>query len=193
MAAPKLPVTGDQKMDELIDSDPFARLLGMMLDQQITMEKAFAGPYLLRERLGGTLTPTSIVGCDPDTFDAAFRAKPAIHRFPGSMGKRAVALATMIVDDYGGDTERIWTEAADGSDLFARLRALPGFGDDKSRIFIAMLAKRFDIKPKGWQKAAGVFAESTPRSVADIDSAEGLARVRAWKKQQKTKGLTKSE
>ena len=180
-------------MDGLLVADPFSRLLGMMLDQQITMEKAFAGPYLLRERLGGTLTPESIVACDPAVFDAAFRDKPAIHRFPGSMGKRARALATAIVEKYDGDTERIWTEAADGAELFERLRALPGFGDEKSRIFIAVLAKRFGVEPDGWEVAAGPFADDTPRSVADIDSAEGLARVREWKKQQKAKGRSKAD
>lgn len=193
MARTVFPVTGDPAKDDLLVTDSFALIFGMMLDQQITMEKAFAGPYDLRERLGGTLSPASIVACDPDAFDEAFRAKPAIHRFPGSMSKRARALATMIVDDYGGDTERIWTEAADGADLFERLRALPGFGDDKARIFVAVLAKRFGVRPDGWQAAAGPFGDATPRSVADIDSAEGLARVRAWKKEQKAKGLGKAD
>ncbi len=193
MATPEFPVTGDDQMDELLLTDPFALLLGMMLDQQITMEKAFAGPYVLRERLGGTLTPEAIVAGDPDVFDEAFRAKPAIHRFPGSMSKRSRALAAAIVDDYDGVTERIWTGAADGEELFSRLRALPGFGDDKARIFIAVLGKRFGVRPDGWREAAGPFGDDTPRSVADIDSAESLARVRAWKKEQKAKGLAKTD
>lgn len=193
MAAPSFPVTGDPDMDALLVSDPFARLVGMLLDQQVAMEMAFASPFRLRERLDGKLDPATIVAMDPDDFDARFRIKPALHRFPGSMAKRVRALAQTIVDDYGGDTERIWTEAADGADLFKRLRALPGFGDEKARIFVAVLAKRFAIRPTGWDKAAGPFADDQPRSVADIDSPEGLLRVRAWKKQQKAKGLGKSD
>ena len=153
----------------------------MLLDQQITMEMAFAAPARLRTRLDGHLDPATIVAMDPDDFDARFRIKPALHRFPGSMSKRVRAVAQVIVDDYDGDTERIWTEAADGADLFTRLRALPGFGDEKARIFIAVLAKRFDFRPAGWEEAAGPFADDTPRSVADIDSREAFTQVRAWK------------
>ena len=193
MAAHSFPVTGDPDADALLVDDPFARLLGMLLDQQITMEMAFAAPARLRERLDGKLDPATVVSMDPDDFDARFRAKPALHRFPGSMSKRVRAVAQVIVDDYDGDTERIWTEAADGAELFTRLRALPGFGDEKARIFVAVLAKRFDVRPSGWEEAAGPFADDTPRSVADIDSAESLARVRAWKKEQKAKGLGKSD
>jgi uncharacterized HhH-GPD family protein len=193
MAAHPFPVTGDPEADQLLVEDPFARLLGMLLDQQITMEMAFAAPARLRERLDGTLDPATIVAMDPDDFDARFRVKPALHRFPGSMSKRVRAVAQAIVDDYAGDTERIWTEAADGADLFSRLRALPGFGDEKARIFVAVLAKRFDVRPDGWEAAAGPFADDTPRSVADIDSPEGLLKVRAWKKAQKAKGLGKSD
>ena len=145
MAAHSFPVTGDPDADALLVDDPFARLLGMLLDQQITMEMAFAAPARLRERLDGKLDPATVVSMDPDDFDARFRAKPALHRFPGSMSKRVRAVAQVIVDDYDGDTERIWTEAADGAELFTRLRALPGFGDEKARIFVAVLAKRFDV------------------------------------------------
>lgn len=193
MAPISFPVTGDPAADQLLVDDPFARLLGMLLDQQITMEMAFAAPARLRDRLDGRLDPATIAAMDPDDFDARFRIKPALHRFPGSMSKRVRALAHTIVDDYDGDTARLWTDAIDGADLFRRLRALPGFGDEKARIFVAVLAKRFAIRPNGWEAAAGPFADEQPRSVADIDSPEGLVRVRAWKKQQKAKGLGKSD
>lgn len=185
MASPTFPVTGDTAKDTLLVEDPFALLLGMMLDQQITMEKAFAGPYDLRERLGGALDPASLAATDPAAVEEAFRIKPALHRYPGAMAKRASALAGAIVDDYDGDTASIWTDAADGADLFDRLRALPGFGDAKARIFIAVLAKRFGIRPAGWAEAAGDYADGNPRSVADVDGPDALERVRAFKKQQK--------
>ncbi|HET8931474.1 MAG TPA: HhH-GPD-type base excision DNA repair protein [Acidimicrobiales bacterium] len=187
MTAPSFPVTGDADKDALLVSDPFALVLGMMLDQQIIMEKAFAGPYDLRERLGGRLDPSVIASSDPAVIEGAFRTKPALHRYPAAMAKRAIALATMIVEDYSGDTASIWTGAVDGADLFARVRALPGFGDGKARIFIALLAKRFGVRPDGWADIAGDLADDTPRSVADIDSPEALERVRAWKKEQKAK------
>lgn len=187
MTAPSFPVTGDADKDALLVSDPFALVLGMMLDQQITMEKAFAGPYDLRERLGGRLDPGVISASDPEAIEAAFRVKPALHRYPGAMAKRAIALATMIAEDYDGETASIWTGAADGADLFRRVRALPGFGEGKARIFIALLAKRFAIRPDGWAEVVGNLADATPRSVADIDSPEALERVRAWKKEQKAK------
>jgi uncharacterized HhH-GPD family protein len=192
MASPTFPVTGDADKDALLVSDPFALLLGMMLDQQITMEKAFAGPYDLRERLGGRLDPATLATTDPDTVVEAFRVKPALHRYRGAWAMRAIALASAIVDDHGGDTASIWPGAADGADLFERLRALPGFGDAKARIFIAVLAKRFGIRPDGWAEAAGDYADDTPRSVADIDSAGSLERVRMWKKEQKAKAKAKA-
>ncbi len=179
------PITGDPAKDALLIAEPFALVLGMMLDQQITMEKAFAGPYDLRERLGGTLDPATLTSMDPDEVEEVFRTKPALHRYPGSMAKRAIALANAIVEDHGGDTASIWTTAADGAELFDRLRALPGFGDAKARIFIALLAKRFGIRPRGWKAAAGDYADANPRSAADIDSPEALEKVRAWKKDQK--------
>lgn len=193
MSSPAFPVTGDVEADRLISTDPFARLIGMLLDQQVTMESAFMAPYRLRERLGGVLDPATVANWDPDDFDALFRIKPALHRFPGAMSKRVRTLSHQIVDGYDGDAERIWTEATDGADLFGRLRALPGFGDEKARIFVAVLAKRFSITPDGWEAAAGPFADEQPRSVADIDSRDSFDRVRAWKKQQKAKGLGKAD
>jgi len=134
-----------------------------------------------------------IASIDEDEFLALCKGPPAIHRFPGSMGKRVQAVCRAIVEDYDGDTARIWTEAADGADLKKRLEALPGYGAEKTRIFIALLAKRMGVRPPGWEEAAGPFADDTPRSVADIDSAETLARVREWKQMKKKQGQTKSD
>lgn len=157
------------------------------------MEWAFLAPYRLKERLGGQLDASAIAKMDPDEFVALFKGPPALHRFPGSMGKRVYALIQQIVEEYGGDTSRIWSEAKDGEDLHRRLLALPGFGPDKTRIFIALLAKRLGVRPPGWEQAAGPFADDTPRSVADIDSAESLARVREWKQAMKKQGKTKAD
>ena len=186
-------VTKDSAANKLVNSDPLALLLAMMLDQQIPMERAFLSPYQLSERLGGDLDPEDIAQKDPDDLKAIFSIKPALHRFPGSMAKRAADLCQHILDEYEGDSQRLWAEASDGEDLFKRLKALPGYGDEKSKIFIAILAKRFGIRPEGWKKYAGPFADAVPRSVADIDSLEALVKVRAWKKAQKQKGLSKQD
>ena len=188
-----LPVTGDPEADALIGSDAFALLLGMLLDQQVPMEWAFRGPATLRDRLGGTLDVAKIAAMRPDELEAVFRDKPALHRYPGSMAKRAHALATHIVDDYHGDAAAIWTSTSDPGELFARLRALPGFGEDKAKIFLAILGKRLRVAPKGWEQLAKPFSDSRPRSVADIDSAEALKRVRAFKQEQKAKGKGKAD
>jgi uncharacterized HhH-GPD family protein len=188
-----LPVTGDADADELLGSDAFALLLGMLLDQQVPMEWAFRGPATLRDRLGGTLDVANIAAMGPDEVEAVFRAKPALHRYPGSMAKRAHALATHIVENYGGDTAAIWTTAPDAAELYARLRALPGFGEDKAKIFLAVLGKRLGVAPKGWETYAMPFSDSRPRSVADIDSPEALKRVRAFKQEQKAKGKGKAD
>src|SRR4051812_7370264 len=188
----KIPITGNPDADKLLEDNPLALLLGMLLDQQVPMEWAFVGPFLLKERMG-TLDAATIAATDPDEFLAICKGPRAIHRFPGSMGKRVQAVCQALVDDYGGDASRIWTDAADGADLRARLLALPGFGPDKTSIFIALLAKRFGVRPAGWEKAAGPFSDSTPRSVADIDSPETLARVREWKQAMKKQGKTKAD
>ncbi|MEY2421907.1 MAG: hypothetical protein QOI95_1974 [Acidimicrobiaceae bacterium] len=189
----KIPITGDPDADRLLEEDPLALLVGMLLDQQVPMEWAFIAPHRLKERLGGQLDANVIARMDPDEFIALFKGPPALHRFPGSMGKRVQALVQRIVDEYGGDASRIWSEAKDGEDLHQRLLALPGFGPDKTRIFIALLAKRLGVRPPGWEQAAGPFADDTPRSVADIDSAETLARVREWKQAMKKQGKTKAD
>jgi len=156
------------------------------------MEWAFIGPYLLQERMGG-LDARTIAAMPEEEFLVIAKGPRAIHRFPGSMGKRVQAVCRVIVDEYDSDASRIWTEAKDGADLRRRLEALPGFGAEKSRIFIALLAKRFGVKPDGWQEAAAPFGDDVARSVADIDSAETLALVREWKQARKKEGKAKSD
>ena len=151
------------------------------------------GPHRLAERLGSPLDADEIAEHDPDEFAAVVSTRPALHRFPGSMAKRMQALCRHVADHYDGDAARVWTGADTGEQLFARLRDLPGYGDEKARILTAVLAKRFDVRPEGWQEAAGAFADAEPRSVADIDSAEALQQVRAWKKAQKAQGRQKDE
>lgn len=192
MAVTRIPVTGDPAADRFLVESPLALLVGMLLDQQVPLEWAFKGPHTLSERLGG-LDAAAIAAMPPDELEAAFKAKPALHRFPGSMAKRTHALCQVLVDDYGGDAARLWKGAKSGDELLARLAALPGFGEEKSKIFLALLAKRFAITPPGWQVAAKPFSDATKRSVADIDSPEALAEVRAWKRAQKAKGMGKAD
>lgn len=179
-----LPVTGDPDADALLASDPLALMIGMLLDQQVPMEWAFKGPLTLRGRLGA-LDARAIAAMEPEALEAVFKEKPALHRFPGSMGRRTHALCLALVDDYDGDASKVWTGASNGADLYARLTALPGFGADKAKIFMALLAKRFGVRPRGWEQAAAPFSDDTPRSVADVDSPEALERVRDWKRSQK--------
>jgi uncharacterized HhH-GPD family protein len=192
MATATIPVTGDPAADELLTQSPLALLIGMLLDQQVPMEWAFKGPHTLRERLGA-LDCAEIAAMPTDDLKAVFSAKPALHRFPGSMAERTHALCQALVDDYGGDAARVWTEASTGEELLARLRALPGFGDEKSKIFLALLGKRLGAAPPGWERAAAPYSDTTKRSVADIDSPEALAQVRAFKQAQKAKGKGKAD
>lgn len=180
-----LAVTGDTEADKLLNTEPLALLLGMLLDQQIPMERAFIAPLWLRQRLGRRLEAGAIAAADPVAFEAVFRGPPALHRFPRSMGTRVQAACAHVVAEHGGDAAAIWAGARDGADLLARLRAVPGYGDEKARIFIAILAKRFGVRPPGWEAAAGAFADDNPRSVADIVDPGSFARVRAWKQAQK--------
>lgn len=189
---PQIPVTGDPDADQLLAENPLALLIGMLLDQQVPMEWAFKGPYTLQQRLGG-LDATAIAAMSPDAIDAVFRDKPALHRFPGSMAKRTHALCQHLVDEYDGDAAAVWRGATSGDELYARLVALPGFGAEKAKIFEALLAKRLEIRPDGWERAAAPFSDDTPRSVADIDSPETLARVRDWKRTQKRHGKGKAD
>lgn len=194
-AVPKVPVlaiTGDPDADALLAADPLALVIGMLLDQQITMETAFRGPVRLRARLGG-LDAAAIGAMPEEAFLAVFSEKPALHRFPGSMAARTQTLCRYLADTYDGDAAAVWAGVRSGADLFDRVRALPGFGDEKAKIFVALLAKRFGVRPRGWQEACAPFSDDQPRSVADIDSPESLARVRAWKKAQKAAGKSKQD
>ncbi len=188
------PVTGDADADALLVTNPFALLLGMLLDQQVPMEWAFRSPARLAERLGDRpLDPVTVAALDPTELLALFTGPPALHRFPKAMAERTHVLAAVLVDTYGGDTAALWQTATTGAEELRRLRELPGFGEEKARIFVAVLAKRFGHRPRGWKAAAGPFADSTPRSVADIGSREAFTAVRAWKKAQKAKGLSKAD
>jgi len=182
--AGKLYITGDPEADGLLNTDGTALLIGMLLDQQVPMEWAFHGPATLRARLGH-LDAMTIAAMDRDEFVAVCCQKPAIHRFPGAMGKRIHDVCTVVANEYGGKAERIWADVPDGAELLRRLHALPGYGEEKSRIFVAILAKTQGVAPPGWQDAAGKFGDDSPRSVADIDGPESLAKVRAWKQAQK--------
>ncbi len=177
-------ITGEEAADELLNTDGNALLLGMLLDQQVPMEWAFKGPATLQARLGH-LDPAKIAAMDVDDFVAVCCEKPAIHRFPGSMGKRIHAVCTALVEDYDGQASNLWTDAADGKELYRRLKALPGYGDEKSKIFVAILAKTQGVAPEGWQAAAGKFGDDVPRSVADVHDEVSLGKVREWKKAQK--------
>ena len=192
MATASMPITGDPAADELLVTDPLALVIGMLLDQQVPMEWAFKGPSTLRDRLGG-LDATKIAAMPPEELEAVFREKPALHRYPGSMAKRTHALCVHLVDEYDGDAANLWTGVDDPQVLFDRIRALPGYGDEKAKIFLAILGKRLRVAPQGWEACAVPFSDSEPRSVADIDSPENLQRVRAWKQAQKAAKKSKSD
>ena len=193
MTALTFPVTGNDEADRLLVTDPFALLLGMLLDQQVPMEFAFLAPARLQERLGGSLGVAAIASMSDEEVEAIFRERPALHRFPKSMGARAHALARQLVEQYDGDAAKVWLGVDSGAELYRRLRELPGFGDEKAKIFVAVLAKRMGQAPAGWREAAGPFGDDEPRSVADIDSPESFARVRAWKQAKKKAGKTKQD
>jgi uncharacterized HhH-GPD family protein len=192
MPTATLPITGDPAADDLLVTDPLALVIGMLLDQQVPMEWAFRGPATLRDRLG-RLDCAAIAAMPVDDLEAVFKEKPALHRYPASMAKRTHALCEQIVDEYGGDAGKIWTGTKDPQVLFDRIRALPGYGEEKAKIFLAILGKRLKVAPKGWEEYAGPFADDNPRSVADIDSPENLQRVRAWKQAQKAAKKSKAE
>jgi uncharacterized HhH-GPD family protein len=177
-------ITGDDAADQVLTERPFALLVGMMLDQQYPMEHAFRGPAKVLERFG-SLDPEAIASADPEEFAALCATPPAVHRFPGSMAARMQELASLVVERYDGRTERLWTEAADGKDLLARVVALPGFGKQKARIFTALLAKQLDVRPAGWERAVGDYALEGYRSVADVVDPVSLQKVRDHKKEQK--------
>jgi uncharacterized HhH-GPD family protein len=178
-------LTGNSAADQLLSDDPFALTVGMLLDQQVTMESAFAGPAKIAERMGtDQLDVTRIVEADPEEFTALCAASPAVHRFPSSMAARIQTLARLVVDEYGGDVTRLWTDGdPDGAQVLARLRHLPGFGEQKARIFLALLGKQYGVQPDGWREAADPYgADGTHMSVADVVDADSLAQVRETKR-----------
>ena len=182
---PSLTLTGDTAADTLLSDNAFALLTGMLLDQQIAMELAFVGPSRLEERLDGPLDPATVAACDLDVLEGLFRQKPALHRYPGSMTKRVHALAAHLVEEYDGDAAALWRDVEDGAELKRRLLALPGFGDQKARIFGALLGKQFGVTPAGWQEAAGDYGLDGRRSIADVTDARTLEEVRDWKQARK--------
>jgi uncharacterized HhH-GPD family protein len=186
VTVPKLQLAQDPAADALLGTNPLALLVGMLLDQQVPMETAFAGPKKIADRMG-SFDATEIADYDPDKFADLCSERPAIHRFPGSMAKRIQALAQIIVDRYDGDAAALWTAGdPDGAELLRRLKDLPGFGEQKAQIFLALLGKQYAVTPKGWRAAAGEYGKAgTHVSVADIADARSLEQVRSYKKQMK--------
>ena len=185
-------ITGIPQADALLRRDGTALLIGMLLDQQVPMEWAFTAPHTIKQRLGH-VDATKIAKMNVDRFVAMCCEKPAIHRFPASMGKRIHAMCTIIADEYKGKGANVWKGVEDAAELTARLRKLPGYGAEKTEIFIALLGKRFGVRPKGWKTEAGEFSDNQPRSVADIHSPATLLKVRGYKKMQKANDLDKKD
>ncbi|WP_448256239.1 HhH-GPD-type base excision DNA repair protein [Microbacterium aurum] len=186
-----LHITGDDAADELLTNDPLALLIGMLLDQQIAMETAFAGPLKIQQRTG-SLDAAALASFDPDALTAVFKETPAVHRFPGSMAARVQSLCQALVDDWGGDAAALWTRPAadgtapDGPTVLKRLKALPGFGEQKAKIFLALLGKQYGFTGAGWREASAPYGEDGSfRSVADIVSPESLTKVREHKRAMK--------
>jgi uncharacterized HhH-GPD family protein len=192
-AVPELHLSGDAAADELLSSDPLALLIGMVLDQQVPLEWAFSAPRRLQDRLGGQLDVADLATMDPDALGKVFAERPALHRFPGANAKRVQALAQIIVDEYDGEPARVWTTAATGAELYRRIKALPGFGEQKAKIFIALLGKQLQVRPPGWEEAAGPYGRpGTLMSVADITGPETLAEVREYKRARKAEAKAAS-
>lgn len=176
---PLLPFTGDDDADRLLETDPNALLIGFVLDQQVPLQKAFSGPYELRKRIG-TLDPGKIAAMDPSKLEQVFRERPALHRFPANMARRTQDLCAAIARDYGGNAGRVWTEAKTGKDLEARLLALPGIGEMKAKTIIAIVGKRFGVRPPGWEDVV-----PTHHTLGDVDSPATLAEYQAGKRARK--------
>ncbi|MFJ7207727.1 HhH-GPD-type base excision DNA repair protein [Streptomyces sp. NPDC098789] len=173
--------------DALLGRSPLAALVGMLLDQQVPMEWAFTGPYTIARRMGADdLDAHAIAAHDPDAFAALLSEKPAVHRYPASMAKRVQQLCAYLVEHYDGDAAAVWTGVGTGAELLRRLKELPGFGEQKAKIFLALLGKRLDVRPQGWRRAAGDYGDAgVYRSAADITGPESLAKVRAHKQEAK--------
>ena len=185
---PRLCLAQDAEADQLLSRDPLALLVGMVLDQQIPLEWAFKGPLHMTQRLGRDLDAADIAGRDPDELAKVFATPPAIHRFPGSMAGRVQQLCRVVADEYDGDAEAVWRDAKDGPELLKRVEALPGFGKQKAKIFVAFVGKQLGVTAKGWREAAGEFGEAKSyKSIADITDAKSLEKVRAYKKAMKAK------
>ncbi|MBA3310584.1 MAG: Fe-S cluster assembly protein HesB [Nocardioidaceae bacterium] len=182
-----LHIAQDEAADEVLSTNAFALLTGMLLDQQFPMERAFAGPAKILDRFG-TLDPQTIAAAAPEEFAQICATPPVVHRFPGSMAGRIQKLARHLADEYDGDTASLWEGAGSGRELLSRVNALPGFGRQKSQIFVALLGKQLDVRPDGWEEAAGVYAEDGSfRSAADVRDPTSLQKVRSFKKEQKAK------
>ncbi|SEO39132.1 HhH-GPD-type base excision DNA repair protein [Trujillonella endophytica] len=184
---PTLTLTQAPRADELLGRDPLALLLGMLFDQQFPMERAFAGPRLLADRMGvDTLSAADIADAAPEQVVAWFQGPPAVHRYPGSMAARAQGVCRLLVERYDGRAEELWADAPDGKALLKRVAELPGFGAQKAKIFVALLGKQYGVTPSGWREAAGEYGEEgSHRSVADITGPDSLAEVRQFKQEQK--------
>ncbi|BDI22615.1 HhH-GPD-type base excision DNA repair protein [Herbiconiux sp. L3-i23] len=191
MTAP-LHITGDPEADDLLAADPLALLIGMLLDQQVAMETAFAGPLKVKQRLGD-LDAAAIASTDQDRLTEVFKEAPAVHRFPGSMAERTRSLCEALVEHWDGDAARIWTQDdPDGPEVLRRLKALPGFGDQKAKIFLALLGKQYGVEPAGWRDASAPYGEEgSHRSVADIVDSDSLTRVREFKRAAKAAAKAK--
>jgi uncharacterized HhH-GPD family protein len=177
-----LHLSGNSEADALLTKDPLALLIGMVLDQQVPLEWAFAAPAELKKRLGGKLDAKAIAQMDPEKLTAAFLARPSLHRYPASMAKRVQDLCQLLLEDYGGKAENVWGGADNGPELFGRVKKLPGFGDQKARIFVALLGKQLGVRPDGWEAVSAPYGETgSLRSVADIIDTETLEKVRAAK------------
>ncbi|QDY77725.1 HhH-GPD-type base excision DNA repair protein [Streptomyces qinzhouensis] len=185
--APELHLAQQPEADALLSRSPLATLVGMLLDQQVPMEWAFSGPYTIAVRMGrDDLDAAEIAAYDPEAFAGLLKEKPAVHRYPGSMAQRIQTLCRYLVDEYGGDVTAVWQGVADGAELLARLKALPGFGEQKAKIFLALLGKQLGVRPRGWREAAGHYGEAgSYRSAADITGPESLGKVRAHKQEMK--------
>lgn len=192
MTEPGIHFWADER-DRRVNDSPLAFLIAMLLDQQIPLAWAFDGPNRIAERTSGRIDAAELAGMDPDAFAAVAAEKPAIHRYHRSMAGRIQALCAHVTDEWNGDAGRIWAGDVSAPEVAERLSALPGFGDEKVKITVAVLVKRFGLELAGWEAVASPFGDDQPRSVADIGSPADLESVKAWKKQQKAAGLDKQD